>query len=461
MAAMASMPPTAPAGNNMRLLPSCAADLSRPNSVASASAPTEISRQSIPRRSTPSACSATAAWPATSATSVGLRAMRSSSASTMSTPQSFACAGSARPGRASAPTIRTALAVSAARNAATTSCAMPPQPMRPIAVIWRSLRIEAHARELPLRQLLHGVTHAFASKAARADAAEGIGIEPEADRVVDPERADPELARDLECGFEARREAGTLQAEFRGIRELERGVHVGNALYDDHGTECLLAHEAGLRRRFRYDRWTENGATALRFEHELGAFLNRILDHAFNAIGGRAADHRADVGGGIVRIADLELLRSRDEQVEKAVEHRPLDDHPLGRDALLAARLEGRAGNARRCIVEIGIGTDDVRGVRAEFADEFLRARGAREFIAGRGAAGDRDHRDQRMRGQELGGFAPAGHDVEQPVGYARRLHRFRHQQRDLRAGRRRLDHDGIADRQRRGDFLNEQIGGP
>src|SRR5262245_36593363 len=63
MAAMASMPPTAPAGNNMRLLPSCAADLSRRNSAASASAPTEISRQSIPRRSTVSACSATAAWP--------------------------------------------------------------------------------------------------------------------------------------------------------------------------------------------------------------------------------------------------------------------------------------------------------------------------------------------------------------------------------------------------------------
>src|SRR6516165_284732 len=249
MAAMASMPPTAPAGNNMRLLPSCAADLSRPNSVASASAPTEISRQSIPRRSTPSACSATAAWPATSATSVGLRAMRSSSASTMSTPQSFARASPPRPGRASAPT-------------------------RPIAVIWRSLRIEAHARELPLRQLLHGVTHAFAPEAARADAAEGIGVEPEAAGVVDPQRADPELARNLERGFEARGEASALQTEFGGVRELERGVDIGDALHHHHRTECLLAHEARVRWRLRHDRGSQNGAAALRLEHELGAFGN-------------------------------------------------------------------------------------------------------------------------------------------------------------------------------------------
>src|SRR5262245_53063180 len=426
MAAMASTPPIAPAGNTIGLLPSRAADFRLANTFASASAPIEMTRQSIPLRKTAGPCSATAAWLATSATMAGLCAMSSSSASPISTPHSFARASSARPGRASAPTIRTAVAVSAARSAATTSCAMPPQPMRPIAVIRRSLRIEAHAREVPLRQLLHGVTHAFASEAARADAAEGIGIEPEAARVVDPERADPELARDLECGFEARREAGPLQAEFGGIRELKRGVHIGNALHDDHGTECLLAHEAGLRRRFRYYRGTENGAMALRFEHELGAFLNRILDHAFNETGGGAADHRADVGGGIVRIADLQLLGSRDEQVEKAVEHWPLGDHPLGRDALLAARLEGRAGDARRRIVELGIGADDIRSVRAEFANEFFRARGAGEFIAGGGAAGDRDYRDQRMRGQELGGFAPAGHDVEQPVGYARRLHRFR-----------------------------------
>src|SRR6516162_10347457 len=425
MAAMASMPPTAPAGNNMRLLPSRAADLSWANSVASASAPTEISRQSIPLRSTASACSATAAWPATSATSAGLRAMRSSSTSTMSTPQSFARASSLRPGRASAPTMRTPSPVSAPRSAATTSCAMPPQPMRPIAVIWRSLRIEAHARELPLRQFLHGVANAFAPEAARADAAEGIGVEPEAAGIVDPERADPELARNLERGFEAGGEASALQTEFGGIRELERGVDIGDALHDHHRTERLLAHEARVRRCLRHDRRSENGAAALRLEHELGALGNGVLDHCFNAVGGGAAHHRPDVDGGVVGIADLELLRRRDEQFEKAIEHRPLDDHPLRRDALLAARLEGRARDARRRIVEIGVGAHDVRRVGSEFADEFLRARGASEFVAGGGAAGDGDDRHQRMGGQELCRLAPAGHDVEEPVGHARGLQRL------------------------------------
>src|SRR5215471_20529469 len=326
MAAMASMPPTAPAGNNIRLLPSRAADLSRPNSVASASAPTEISRQSIPLRSTASACSATAAWPATSATSAGLRAMRSSSASTMSTPQSFARASSPRPGRASAPTMRTPSAMSAPRSVATTSCAMPPQPMRPTEVICGSLGIEAHARELPLRKLLHRVAHAFAPEAARADAAEGIGVEPEAAGIVDPERADPELARNLERGFEARGEASALQPEFRRVRELERGVDIGDALHDHHRTERLLAHEARVRRRLRHARGSENSAAAFRLEHKLRALGNGVLHHSFNAIGGGAAHHRPDVDGGVVGIADLELLGRRDEQFEKAIEHRPLDD---------------------------------------------------------------------------------------------------------------------------------------
>src|SRR5215470_6437756 len=305
MAAMASMPPTAPAGNNMRLLPSRAADLSRPNSAASASAPTEISRQSIPRRSTASACSATAAWPATSATRVGLRASSSSSASTMRTPS----------------------VVSPPRSAATTSRAMPPQPMRPTEVICGSLGIEAHARELPLREFLHRVAHAFAPEAARADAAEGIGVEPEAAGIVDPQRADPELARDLERGFEARGEARALQTEFGGVGELERGVNIGNALDDHDRTERLLAHETRVRRRLRHDRGSENGAAAFRLEHELGALGNGVLDHGFNAVGSGAAHHRPDVDGGVVGIADLELLGRRDEQFEKAIEHRPLDDH--------------------------------------------------------------------------------------------------------------------------------------
>src|SRR5215831_1967279 len=248
---MASRPPMAPAGNKMRLLPSRAADLSFANRVASASAPTEMTRQSIPPRSTVPTWSATAAWLATSATTVGLRAISSSSASTMSTPSSFARAAALRPGRASAPTMRTPRAASSARRAATTSCAMPPQPIRPIAVMRRSLWVQPHSGELPLRQLFHRVAHAFAPEAARPDAAEGVGVEPEAAGVVDPQRADPELARDLKRGFEARGEARALQTEFGGVRELERGVDIGDALHDHHRTERLLAHEARVRRRLR------------------------------------------------------------------------------------------------------------------------------------------------------------------------------------------------------------------
>ena len=94
---------------------------------------------------------------------------------------------------------------------------------------------------------------------------------------------------------------------------------------------------------------------------------------------------------------------------------------------MLAARLECRAGDAHRGILEIGIRADDIRCVRAELTDEFLGARGPCQFIAGGSAAGDGDRRDEGMGGKELGGLAPAGDDVEEPVGYTRRLHRLRH----------------------------------
>src|SRR5437879_2477021 len=52
-----------------------------------------------------------------------------------------------------------------------------------------SFRVEADAGELPLRQFLHGVAHALAPEAAGTDAAERIGVEPEAARLVDPQGA--------------------------------------------------------------------------------------------------------------------------------------------------------------------------------------------------------------------------------------------------------------------------------
>src|SRR5262245_7338814 len=87
---------------------------------------------------------------------------------------------------------------------------------------------------------------------------------------------------------------------------------------------------------------------------EFAAFGNRVLDHLFDPVGRRAADHRPDVGRSVIGVADLKLFGSRDEQFEKPLEHRPLDDDALRRDALLAARLESGAGDARRGIVEIG-----------------------------------------------------------------------------------------------------------
>ena len=161
----------------------------------------------------------------------------------------------------------------------------------------------------------------------------------------------------------------------------------------------------------------------------------------------------------IFGIADLELLGRGDEQIEEAIEHRRFHDNALRRDALLAARLESRSRDARCRISKIGIRTDDVRCIRAELADEFLRAGRACKLVAGSGAAGDRDRGNQRMAGEQLCCLAAAWHDVEQAVRNARLLRSFSKQQRHLRAGRRGLHHDRVAHRDRGGDLLNEQIG--
>src|SRR5262249_57044394 len=73
MAAMASTPPIAPADNKMRLLPSRAADFRLASSFASASAPIEMTRQSIPLRKTAGPCPPPAPLPATSAMMAGVR----------------------------------------------------------------------------------------------------------------------------------------------------------------------------------------------------------------------------------------------------------------------------------------------------------------------------------------------------------------------------------------------------
>src|SRR5262249_25078872 len=112
--------------------------------------------------------------------------------------------------------------VLAPRKAAITSCAMPPQPMSATVVI--SCRGEPHAGKLPSRQLFHGVAHAFAADAARADAAERIG------------------------------------------GKFQRRIDIGNALHHHHRAESLLAHETRFAWGIRYNGRTQNGALALRLE---------------------------------------------------------------------------------------------------------------------------------------------------------------------------------------------------
>ena len=157
---------------------------------------------------------------------------------------------------------------------------------------------------------------------------------------------------------------------------------IGDRLHHHDRAERLLAHQPRVARRARDDRRAEDAAVALGLEHEPRALRDRVRDHLLDPVGRGAVHHRADIGRRIVRIADLELLGRRHERRQERVEHRLLDDHPLRRDALLAARLEAGRRDALGRVGEVGVRTHDVGGVRAELADEFLRPGRARQIVA-------------------------------------------------------------------------------
>src|SRR5205814_10581143 len=127
-----------------------------------------------------------------------------------------------------------------------------------------SMRVQPDASELTLRKLFHRIADAFAAEAARPDSAEGIGVEAEAARFVDPERADVEYLRQLERRVEAARETGALQPELGRIRQGEGRVDILDRLHHDDGAERLFQQQPGGGRRVGDNRRTQDAALTRR-----------------------------------------------------------------------------------------------------------------------------------------------------------------------------------------------------
>ena len=134
------------------------------------------------------------------------------------------------------------------------------------------------------------------------------------------------------------------------------------------------------------------------------------------------------------------------------------DEHALDRDAHLAgvdvAARRGRRGD----LVEVGVGEDDQRAVRAELEREALDPGDAGDLLSDRRRSGEADLAHARIGAQhaaELG--ARARHALDRVLRQPRLEEHAREEQRRQRRLPGRLQHDGVAGRQRRADLVHDE----
>ncbi len=171
-------------------------------------------------------------------------------------------------------------------------------------------------------------------------------------------------------------------------------------------------------------------------------------------------DQRADLGRGIERMADLDLLDALGGALGELVVDRGLDQRAARRGAALAVqRVDHEQAGIERA-VDIGIGEHDHRIFAAEFEMHALQRRRALPHDRGAGGAfADKaDRLDVGMLGQCLAGvFAKTVHDIEHARGQSGVQTDFRQQLRGEGRPFRRLVHDRAAGRERRRDLPGRQ----
>ena len=151
---------------------------------------------------------------------------------------------------------------------------------------------------------------------------------------------------------------------------------------------------------------------------------------------------------------DPRLPRFRHQPVDQGVGHRLGDVKPLHRDADLTAIGKGRPIEPVGDCVGVGIIKHDRGVIAAEFERHALQCRAGlgHDGASGRGAAGEGDLGDVGMRDQGARRVDATGKDGKN-TGWQERTDQFAEPLRGQRRERRRLDDDGIAHRQSRGEL--------
>ena len=158
-------------------------------------------------------------------------------------------------------------------------------------------------------------------------------------------------------------------------------------------------------------------------EGQLAAFLPADLEIAQVLVELLLVDHRADLGAGLERVVDLELLHAFDHPRDEAVVDGLGHDQARGRGAALPGLEEGAIDRAADRDVEIGVVQHHERVLAAHLELELGEAR--RAFLcdvpAGVDRAGEAHRGDVRRLEDRLADHrAAAHHQVEHALGHAR-----------------------------------------
>ena len=115
------------------------------------------------------------------------------------------------------------------------------------------------------------------------------------------------------------------------------------------------------------------------------------LDIGVHRIPLRLRHQRADLGGRIKRVADLDRQGRGAKRGGEFLRHAALDKHAGTRRATLARIAKAGLHRLRRRLADIGIGEHDVRALAAQFQGDALDVVGTQfeERGAGRGLAGE------------------------------------------------------------------------
>src|SRR5579883_740971 len=150
--------------------------------------------------------------------------------------------------------------------------------------------------------------------------------------VIDNHPANLQLIESLESMLKVVREDSGLQAVSRIIHRLERLVKIPERKDINYRRKNLAAAHFAFMLHIRQDGWQEEIALPPAASDNRRAFVHRLLHPLLSAIQRLLIDHRANIGGLIQRIAQLQRLGMGLEFGKKWLGNRLMHIDPLDRD---------------------------------------------------------------------------------------------------------------------------------